>query len=117
MAPTAEPQRKPNPRGAGGQLRDEIVAAATRLVEDRADPSGITLRGVARKAGITAPSIYGHFDNLAAVMATGADEGFSRLATGLEEALAAHDEPVPRCRALCHAYVSFGVDNPRLYRF
>jgi AcrR family transcriptional regulator len=115
MAHTAESQRKPNPRGAGSQLRDEIVEAATRLVEDRADPSGITLRGVAREAGITAPSIYDHFDNLDAVMNAVVGRGFERLSAGLEETLAAHDEPVSRLRALCHAYVAFAVRNPRLY--
>jgi AcrR family transcriptional regulator len=115
MAPTAERGRKPNPRGAGSVLRDEIVEAATRLVEGRADPSGITLRGVAREAGITAPSIYAHFDNLGAVMDAVVDEGFGRLSAGLEDTLAAHGEPVPRLRALCRAYVSFALINPRLY--
>jgi AcrR family transcriptional regulator len=115
MAHTAEPQRTPNPRGAGSQLRDEIVAAATRLVEDRPDPAGITLRGVARAAGITAPSIYAHFDNLDAVMRAVVNRGFDRLSAGLEDTLARHDEPVPRLRALCHAYVAFAVENPRLY--
>ncbi|MBE8518432.1 TetR/AcrR family transcriptional regulator [Amycolatopsis sp. H6(2020)] len=116
MTPTVESQRKPNPRGAGGRLRDEIVEAATRLVEDRADPSGITLRGIAREAGITAPSIYGHFGNLDAVMDAVVDESFGRLSAGLEETLSLCDEPVPRLRALCRSYVSFGVGNPRLYR-
>src|SRR6266511_5830976 len=115
MAHTADRRRKPNPRGAGSILRDEIVEAAPRLLEDRADPSGITLRGVAREAGITAPSIYGHFDNLDAVMGAVVDRGFGNLATSLEDALLTHDEPVPRLRALCHAYVSFAVINPRLY--
>jgi len=115
MTPASETQRKPNPRGEGAQLRDEIVEAATRLVEGRADPSGITLRGVAREAGITAPSIYGHFDNLDAVLRAVVDRGFDRLSARLEDAWAAHAEPAARLRALCHAYVAFAVDHPRLY--
>lgn len=118
MARTANPRRKPNPRGEGGQLRDEITEAALRLVENEPDPSGITLRGVAREAGITAPSIYAHFDNLEAVMTAVVDRVFAQLATSLENTLTAHDgdEPVSRLRALCHTYVSFAAANPHLYR-
>ncbi|MCS7480411.1 TetR/AcrR family transcriptional regulator [Umezawaea endophytica] len=113
MEPTADRHRKPNPRGAGGELREEIVGAATRLVEATADPSGITLRGVAREAGITAPSIYPHFDNLDAVMAAVVDRAFDELRSTLE--VARTDDPVERLRALCRAYASFAVANPRLY--
>jgi AcrR family transcriptional regulator len=115
MTHTTDRRRKPNPRGAGSHLRDEIVEAAIRLVEDRADPSGITLRGVAREAGVTAPSIYAHFDNLDAVMSAVVDRVFGKLSARLEDTLAAHDEPALRLHALCHAYVSFATTNPRLY--
>jgi AcrR family transcriptional regulator len=115
MEHVADRQRKPNPRGAGGVLRDEITEAALRLVEATADPSGITLRGVAREAGITAPSIYSHFANLDAVMAAVVDRAFDRLHSALEDARAGHDDPVARLRALCRAYASFAVANPRLY--
>ncbi|MFI1409119.1 TetR/AcrR family transcriptional regulator [Streptomyces sp. NPDC020707] len=115
MEPTTDRHRKPNPRGEGGELREEIVGAATRLVEATADPSGITLRGVAREAGITAPSIYPHFDNLDAVMAAVVDRAFGKLRSTLEVARTLHDDPVQRLRALCRAYASFAVTNPRLY--
>jgi AcrR family transcriptional regulator len=115
MKKTAHHQRKPNPRGAGGGLREEIVEAATRLVEGLPDPSGITLRGVAREAGVTAPSIYAHFDNLDAVMNAVIDRAFDALSAALEDARAVHEEPVARLQALCRAYASFAVTNPRLY--
>jgi AcrR family transcriptional regulator len=115
MTHTADHRRTPNPRGAGSALQDEIIAAATRLVEDRTHPSGITLRGVAREAGITAPSIYAHFNNLDAVMNAVVDRVFDELSGSLEHALVTHDEPVPRLRALCRAYIAFAVRNPRLY--
>jgi AcrR family transcriptional regulator len=115
MKHTTERQRKPNPRGAGGELRAEIVEAALRLVEATADPSGITLRGVAREAGITAPSIYSHFDNLDAVMAAVIDRAFDMLRSALEDVRPEHRDPAARLRALCHAYVSFAVTAPRLY--
>jgi AcrR family transcriptional regulator len=115
MAHTTDRRRKPNPRGAGAHLRDEIVDATIHLVADRADPSGITLRGIARAAGITAPSIYAHFDNLDAVMSAVIDRAFEKLSASLEDAQAAPDEPVPRLHALCQAYIAFAVADPQLY--
>jgi AcrR family transcriptional regulator len=115
MEHSVDRQRKPNPRGAGGVLRAEIVEAATRLVQGGAESSGITLRGVAREAGVTAPSIYAHFDNLDAVMDAVIDRAFAELSTTLENARAVHEDPVARLRALCRAYASFAVANPRLY--
>jgi AcrR family transcriptional regulator len=108
-------QRRPNPRGAGGELHTEIVTAAFRLVEDTPDPSAITLRGVARQAGVTAPSIYSHFENLDAVMAAVVTLAFDRLHSFLEDAKATRHDAVARLHALCRAYVAFAVESPRLY--
>jgi AcrR family transcriptional regulator len=108
--------RRPNRRGEGARLRDEIVHAATGLAEENSDLSGITLRAVARRAGITAPSIYAHFGNLDDVIDAVIASTFEDLARSLERDLHGHTDPVARLRALCRGYVSFGSGNPRLYR-
>jgi AcrR family transcriptional regulator len=108
--------RRPNKRGEGARLRDEIVHAATGLAQENSDLSGITLRAVARRAGITAPSIYAHFDNLDKVIDAVIASTFEDLTSSLERHLHGHTDPIARLRALCHGYVSFGADNPRLYR-
>ena len=54
-------RRARNPRGSGDRLREEIVEAGIRLVDETGDSAALTLRGVARAAGIAAPSIYQHF--------------------------------------------------------
>jgi AcrR family transcriptional regulator len=110
------PPRRPNRRGDGARLRDEIVRAATGLAEENSDLSGITLRAVARRAGITAPSIYAHFGNLEDVIDAVIAGTFEDLVRSLEHHLHGHTEPIARLRALCHGYVSFGSGNPRLYR-
>ncbi|MDT5085393.1 MAG: hypothetical protein QOJ61_2436 [Mycobacterium sp.] len=112
----AAPPRRPNRRGDGARLRDEIVRAATGLAEENSDLSGITLRAVARRAGITAPSIYAHFGNLEDVIDAVIASTFEDLVRSLEHHLHGHTEPIARLRALCHGYVSFGSGNPRLYR-
>ncbi len=53
--------RRRNPRGEGDRLREELITAASEMIADSGDVSQLTLRGVAKKIGIAAPSIYRHF--------------------------------------------------------
>jgi AcrR family transcriptional regulator len=105
--------RARNKRGEGAQLRDEIVGAATKLLDDGL-PQGVTLRAVARAAGISAPSIYAHFPDLDSILLAVAQEAFASLEHDLGEPDDA--DPVERLRAVCAAYLSFARRRPHRYR-
>ena len=109
-------ERTRNPRGGGGHLADEIVAAAIALVDESADPAALTLRGVARRAGITAPAIYAHFPDLAAVIAGLLAASFGDLRDAVRAALDAQDDPVAALIAAGLAYVEFGWRHPARYQ-
>lgn len=105
--------RARNKRGEGAQLRDEIVGAATKLLED-GTPENVTLRGIARQAGISAPSIYAHFPDLDSILLAVAQRAFGVLE---QELSAADDEdPAQRLRAICAAYLTFAERRPQQYR-
>lgn len=109
--------RTRNRRGEGGLLRDEIVAAAERILEREGDEAAITLRSVAREAGISAPSIYAHFADRDAIVEAVLDIAFERLRQLiLDTAGLLEDDPVGSLLAGCHAYVDFGVREPARYR-
>ena len=57
-----------------------------------------------------------HFGNLDDVIDAVITSTFEELARSLERDLRGHTDAIARLRALCHGYVSFGADNPRLYR-
>ena len=59
--PGAVATRARNRRGEGARLRDDIVAAAVALLDETGDQAAVSLRAVARRVGIAAPSIYRHF--------------------------------------------------------
>ena len=61
-------QRVRNPWGQGERLRLEILAAAARLLSELGGEQGLTIRGVARAAGIAPASIYQHFSDKAALV-------------------------------------------------
>jgi AcrR family transcriptional regulator len=108
--------RTRNRRGEGALLRDEIVAAAERLLEREGNDEALTLRSVAREAGIAAPSIYTHFADRDAIVEAVLDIAFERLRQLVLRAADGVDDPVEKLLAGCHAYAEFGMAEPARYR-
>lgn len=106
------PSRARNPRGQGSRLRDEIVEAAWTLL---ANDQPVTLRSVAREAGIAAPSIYRHFPDVDALIATVAEQSFALLTETLTAELDAFGAE-QRLRTICDRYLLFAEDRPAHYR-
>ncbi|MDX3371920.1 TetR/AcrR family transcriptional regulator [Streptomyces sp. NPDC048376] len=106
-----------NRRGEGGRLREDIVDAAAALLDETGDERTITLRSVARKVGIAAPSIYPHFPDQPAIMLAVVRQEFAALETHLRAALdGADDDPRDRLYTLCRAYLGYAQDHPARYR-
>lgn len=116
MAETQLPRRRRNPRGEGGRLRADIVRAATAILRATGDEDAVTLRAVARAAGIAAPSIYPHFPTPAAIVGAVVAETFGALIAAIEAARDGLDDPIERLSAQCHGYLRFAADHPGLYR-
>jgi AcrR family transcriptional regulator len=108
--------RRRNPRGEGGRLRDEIVDAATVLLERTGSEDAISMRAIAREVGVAAPSMARHFadvtDVIDAVVARQLLEFRSLLVTHSEAAT----KPVEHLFALCRTYLRFGREHPARYR-
>lgn len=113
----AQATRSRNQRGQGERLRDEIVDAATALIDNADQAGAVTLRGIARHAGISAPSIYPHFDDLAAIMDAVLARAFADLDAAVNAALSGPGKPDARLVAGCLAYVRYGWEHPNRYRF
>ncbi|AGZ41223.1 TetR/AcrR family transcriptional regulator [Actinoplanes friuliensis] len=112
-----ETGRARNPRGEGARLRDEIVGAAVDLLDETGDERALTLRSIARRAGIAAPSIYRHFPDQPAIMLAVVRDAFAELHLALRAAVTgAGDDPRERLLALCHAYLHFAQSRPQRYR-
>ena len=113
---TATDGRARNRRGQGGRLRQDIVDAATALLDETGTASAVTLRAVARRVGITAPAIYPHFSDPRAIVLAVVQEEFERLREHLRAAVArAEDDPVARLLAACHSYLDYARARPQRY--
>jgi AcrR family transcriptional regulator len=114
---TEAPTRRRNRRGEGSKLREEIIAAAVELLDEEGDERAVTLRSVARRVGIAAPSIYPHFPDQPAIMLAVVRQEFDRLSAALREAAETGGaDPRQRLYAVCHAYLDLARTHPERYR-
>ena len=114
LASNPSPRRR-NRRGEGSRLRDEIIDAATSILERTGSEYALSLRGIAREVGIAAPSISAHFSDLFEII----DAVTARETTVLYDALvqaALEADPVERLLAICRAYLRYGTERPARYR-
>ncbi|MFB9834105.1 TetR/AcrR family transcriptional regulator [Actinoallomurus acaciae] len=111
-------QRVRNPWGQGERLRTEILDAAVRLLSELGGAEALTIRGVARAAGIAPASIYQHFADKVALVRGVVEYDYQRLSAVMREADESVDagDVVGRVRAQMHAYCRFAIANPGHYR-
>ncbi len=111
-------RRTRNRKGAGGQLREELLAAAGRLLDEGGD-AALTMRAVARMVGAAPQSVYLHFPNreelLWSVMTIRFDELRRQLDTA-EQRPTTPPTRVDRLRRRCVAYCAFALEHPHRYR-
>jgi AcrR family transcriptional regulator len=95
-----------------GDLRRALVEAARQLVETEG-PSAMSLRAVARQAGVSPAAPYHHFKDKSELLAAVATEGWGLLGKEIMAAMeAAPDDPTP----VLLAYVRFARSHTALYR-
>jgi len=90
------------------------VDAARRLLEAEG-PSALSLRAVAREAGVSPAAPYHHFKDKAELLDAVAQEGWDTLGQQMTEAKN-NDQGLRQLTALGIAYVCFARENPALYR-
>jgi AcrR family transcriptional regulator len=104
------------PRGCGDRLREEILDAATELLLETGHARSVSIRLVARRVGVTPPSIYLHFAAKDALMDAVCAHYFEKLDVEMQRMAAEHTSPVEMLRAQGLAYVRFATETPELYR-
>lgn len=97
-----------------GDLRRALVDAARQLVETEG-PSAMSLRAVARQAGVSPAAPYHHFKDKSELLAAVADEGWTLLGAEMSEVMQSAKEGEQITLVLL-AYVRFARTHPALYR-
>lgn len=98
-----------------GDLERALLAAGRRLLE-RDGLSALSMRGLAREAGVSATAPYHHFKDHAALLYAIGREGSAELAAALRAARDLHPVGREQMIAVSVAYVEFALNNPGLYQ-
>ena len=112
----AAPRSKHGPKDAPyhhGALRDALLEAAERVLERDGLP-GLTLRAVAREAGVSHAAPTHHFGDLAGLLSELAAIGFQQFHAAMTQAGAADGSPEMGI-ARAKAYVGYAQAHPGLY--
>jgi AcrR family transcriptional regulator len=109
-------RRRRAPRGAGDQLRDEILDAATELLLETGHAKAVSIRSVAERVGVTSPSIYLHFKDKDALLDAVCAQYFEKLDEEMQRAAIGQTSALDVLRAIGQAYVRFALQTPELYR-
>jgi AcrR family transcriptional regulator len=94
-----------------------LIAAAAAMIDESGDAQGLTLRGVAQRVGIAAPSIYRHFDDIDHLRMAVVEQTFSGFMEERDAAARGVDDPAEALLLRCRAYCRFAVAHPGPYRF
>ena len=96
-----------------GDLRRVLIETALGVIRDEGI-RGITLRKIARLAGVSHAAPAHHFKDLSGLLAAVAEKGFDDLFLALTVAIDAADtdDPLVRFKAAGMAYVAFAAAEP-----
>lgn len=99
-----------------GHLHDALIDAALSL-EPEHGPLGLSLRQVAKVAGVSHAAVYHHYADKQALVLAVARRGFARLLMELDIELDRAPDAFFALVGLGPAYLRFAFDQPSLFRF
>jgi len=98
-----------------GDLKRVLIDAAARLIE-HGDVAGLSLREVARSAGVSHAAPYHHFKSKDALLGSVGASGFYKLAAQFLETTKDLIDPVEQLLVFSSETAAFAEKNPGLYR-
>jgi AcrR family transcriptional regulator len=114
--PPAPPRRRRRAaRGDGNLLRSQILNTANELMTG-AGSAGVSIRAISQRLGVTAPSIYLHFDDKQHLLQALAADAFTELDQTTCDTTYRAATPADRLLAYGSAYVAFALQRPEHYR-
>jgi AcrR family transcriptional regulator len=100
-----------------GNLRQVLIDTTLQLIA-KIRPENVTVRAVAKLAGVSSGAPFRHFPNRSALMTAVAEEAMLRLQEEVQSSLkkAADKNPLMRFRAIGEAWIRWAVRNPSHFK-
>jgi AcrR family transcriptional regulator len=97
------------------ETQERLLDTAAHLFA-RQGYAGVSMRDIGRAVGITQAAIYHHFPNKEALYIAAATYLFEKLTLGVNDQMAAADDPQERLRLLVAAMLTILDEDPRFRR-
>lgn len=96
-----------------GNLKEDLILATLSLIEENG-PENVSLREVAKRAGVSSGAPFRHFPDRAALMTAVAEEAMMRFKMEVDSRLEETKsiDPLIRFRAVGYAYLHWAIKNP-----
>lgn len=102
-------------RNGEQSLRQKILLTSREMLVDEGYKH-LSMRKIAGKVGVSATSIYLHFDSKDHLLHTLMEQAIDDLNTHLEQAIQGVQDPIEQLRVFGEAYLRYAVDNPQRYQ-
>jgi AcrR family transcriptional regulator len=114
--PTDTAPRQRYARGEGDRLRLDLLNAAADLMATHGTLEGISLRAVAREAGVSPTAVYRHFDDHTTLLRESVELCWNNFLRVMREAQESSDDPFIAFENAGGAYIRFAMDHRGQYR-
>ncbi len=98
-----------------GDLKNALIQAGIEILS-KEGMQALTLRNVAKKAGVSHAAPYAHFTDKQALIAAIATEGYKKLYQQLAAAQNSQPDPADCLFAVAQAYIQFALDEPAHFK-
>lgn len=95
-------------------LREDILEVSRTLLVKNGFGK-MSMRKIAKRAGVSATSIYLHFQNKDELLLGLIESSIAKLAAALEKNLSDSDDSITKLEKMSQAFVDFALDNPQEY--
>lgn len=100
-----------------GNLTQALVEAAVQLI-DEVGVESLSVREVAKRAGVSPGAPFRHFESKTALLTAVAEQAMERFALAVRSALSGmpSSDPIGMLRAMGRAYLDWATENPTHFR-
>ncbi|MEL6891265.1 MAG: TetR/AcrR family transcriptional regulator [Actinomycetota bacterium] len=116
MGNAATQTRERYARGEGDRLRVDLLDAAAELMAEHGSIEGISLRAVARRAGVSPTAVYRHFDDHVDLLQDSVTHCWTNFRSALASSIDPDLDPFVNFERMGRAYIAFALDHPGQYR-
>lgn len=96
-------------------VRRTVLDASLALVAEEG-LAALSMREVARRAGVSHQAPYHYFKDREAILAALAEEGYAKLSSRLKKAAKSAKTPTARLEATGRTYINFALSHPALFK-